>query len=74
MTYITPQMVTEIRREMIAMDPTGWVPRVRFGDLLVTLIAAIPYAVGWALGFVYWVLLVCVAAVVAGFKAGWGNK
>ena len=39
-----------------------------------TVIAAIPYAVGWLVGYVARLVLWCIAAIVAGYKSGLGSE
>jgi len=65
MTYLTPAMLAEVKREMDAINPVDW---------LLTVIAAIPYAVGWAVGAIFRLLLFVVAAIIAGYKAGRGAQ
>lgn len=58
-------MLQRIRAELAGIDLGEWV---------LTLLALIPYALGWLVGVIVRLVLWMVAAIVAGYKAGKGDE
>jgi hypothetical protein len=48
--------------------------RLHFADIALTVLAIVPYAVGWLVGIVVRLTLWLVAAVIAGYHAGRGEE
>lgn len=47
--------------------------RLNFADIALTVLAVVPYAVGWLVGVLVRLTLWIVAAVIAGYHAGRGK-
>jgi hypothetical protein len=48
--------------------------RLHFADIALTVLAIVPYALGWLVGIVVRLTLWLVAAVIAGYHAGRGEE
>lgn len=47
--------------------------RLNFADIVLTVLALIPYALGWLAGAIVRLVLWLIAAIVAGYRAGRGE-
>lgn len=47
--------------------------RLNFADIVLTVLALIPYALGWLAGAIVRLALWLIAAIVAGYRAGRGE-
>ncbi len=63
---VTPErdLLRSVRAEFEAFD---------VGQMLMLIVASVPYALGWLVGFIVRLVLWVVAAIVAGYKAGMGT-
>jgi uncharacterized membrane protein YciS (DUF1049 family) len=62
--------VTSIAERVQLDDITAQARQVRFGRLLLTVLAAVFFAIGWTFGRVFYGLAWCGVAVKVGFQAG----
>jgi uncharacterized membrane protein YciS (DUF1049 family) len=62
--------VTSIAERVQLDDITERAHQVRFGRMLLTVLAAVFFAIGWTVGRVFFALAWCGVAVKVGFQAG----
>jgi 4-hydroxybenzoate polyprenyltransferase len=62
--------VTSIAERVQLDDITAQAHQVRFGRLLLTVLAAVFFAIGWTFGRLFFGLAWCGVAVKVGFQAG----
>jgi uncharacterized membrane protein YciS (DUF1049 family) len=62
--------VTTVAERIQLDDITAQARQVRFGRVLLTVLAAVFFAIGWAIGRVFLALVWCGVAVKVGWQAG----